>query len=195
MDVKMTVDRLDDVFKAIAELVSQEVLVGIPAATADRQDGDEGPINNAQIGYVQENGSAANNIPARPFLVPGVRDVQDRSAKELGTAAGLALDGKTDQALQRMDRVGMLAASSAKAKISSNIPPPLKPATIRDRARQRGTASRRKGEKAYLAMVGAGAQAAGVSLFEIQSAAGIVPLINTGQLRNAITFVRRKKKG
>ncbi|AHB06353.1 hypothetical protein ACNHE5_08635 [Pandoraea pnomenusa] len=194
MPFKMPVDRLDDVLKSIADLVNEEVLVGIPASTAERKDGEAGPINNAEIGYVQENGSAANNVPARPFLVPGVKGVQDRSAKELGDAAGLALDGKRSLAIQKMDRVGMLAASAVKAKIGSNIPPPLKPGTIRERARQRGTATRRKGEQAYLDMVDAGAQAAGMSLAEIQSAAGIVPLINTGQLRNAITFVRRKKK-
>lgn len=194
MPFKMPVDRLDDVLKSIADLVNEEVLVGIPASTAERKDGEAGPINNAEIGYVQENGSAANNVPARPFLVPGVKGVQDRSAKELGDAAGLALDGKRSLAIQKMDRVGMLAASAVKAKIGSNIPPPLKPGTIRERARQRGTVTRRKGEQAYLDMVDAGAQAAGMSLAEIQSAAGIVPLINTGQLRNAITFVRRKKK-
>lgn len=195
MPFKMPVDRLDDVLKSIADLVNEEVLVGIPASTAERKDGEAGPINNAEIGYVQENGSAANNIPARPFLVPGVKSIQDRAAKELGGAAGLALDGKRDLALQTMDRVGLLGASTVKAKLSSNIPPPLKPGTIRDRARQRGTATRRKGEQAYLDMVDAGAQAAGMSLAEIQSAAGIIPLINTGQLRNAITYVRRKKKG
>lgn len=108
----------------------------------------------------------------------------------------MALQGKTNEASKRLERAGMIGATAAKAKMQSNIPPPLKPATIAARARQRGAKSRRKGEKAYLAMIDAGAQAAGMSLSEIQSAAGLIPLINTGELRNAITFaVRPKNKG
>jgi hypothetical protein len=74
-----------------------------------------------------------------------------------------------------------------KAKTSSNIPPPLKPSTIRGRKYLRGTQSRRAGETKYSALVKGGMAPAAA-----QRAAGIVSLVNTGQLRNAVTYVVRK---
>lgn len=73
MAVKMTADNLADALKSFADLASQRVVVGIPEASTERK--EDGAITNAQIAYVQENGSAANNLPARPRLLrkPWVR--------------------------------------------------------------------------------------------------------------------------
>lgn len=182
----MKIDRLEEIVKAIDALAKKEVLVGIPDSNADRKDGES--AGNAQIGYVQETGSPANNLPARPFLVPGVADVQGKVAARLGKGAQAALDGDLDAAERQMGAAGMIASSSAKRKINSNIAPALSPETIRNRHKSRGTASMRKSEKEYLAAV-----AGGSTPSEAQSAAGIVSLVNTGQLRNAITYVIRKK--
>jgi hypothetical protein len=60
-------------------LEREQVMVGIPSKTAERQPDPEepGPMNNATIGYIMENGSPAANIPERPHLKPGIRDVKD----------------------------------------------------------------------------------------------------------------------
>ncbi|TJZ75584.1 hypothetical protein [Chitiniphilus eburneus] len=189
--VKITIDDVGKVLGAIGELAAKQVLVGIPSSTAGRD--DDGPINNAEIGYVQEHGSPANNVPARPFLVPGVKDEMEPISRQLKRASQSALDGDKTKSEMALKTAGLLGERGARGKISSNIAPALKPSTIANRYRARKTAARRAGEEAYSSMVAAGAQAAGMSLSEIQDAAGIVSLVNTGQLRNALTYVIRKK--
>ncbi|MBU9534714.1 hypothetical protein KTE49_30225, partial [Burkholderia multivorans] len=61
----MKIDRLDEVLKSISGLMQKEVLVGVPDSTAGRKDEGE-PLSNAEIGYILEHGSPANNIPERP---------------------------------------------------------------------------------------------------------------------------------
>ena len=155
----MKIDRLQEVVKAIDALVKKEVLVGIPDGSPDRSDGE--PISNAAIGYIQETGSPINNIPARPFLVPGVADVQDKVAAQLGKGAGAALDGDLEAAVRQMGAAGMIASGSAKNKINSNIQPALAESTLEAR-RRRGVTRENT-------------------------------LVDTGSLRNAITYVIRKK--
>jgi hypothetical protein len=185
MAVKITVDKMADIIKAISELGAKDVLVGIPDSAPEREDG---PISNAQIGYIQETGSPANNLPARPFLVPGVAEVQGKCAERLKKGATAALSGNLSGAESSLNAAGLTAQNSVKAKINSNIAPELSPETIRNRNKSRKTKSLRKSEKDYLKALDSGTSAA-----DAQSAAGIVSLINTGQLRNSITFVVRKK--
>ncbi|WP_186288584.1 hypothetical protein [Burkholderia gladioli] len=198
MAVKMTQDNLDAVLKSIAALVQQEVLVGVPSSTAGRKD-DGSPINNAEIGYLMENGSPANNVPARPHLVPGVEDALPKITAQLQKGVEAALRGDTERVNGRLDAAGTAAVSAVQLRIRNNIPPPLAPSTVANRYRQRTVkdapkpAGKRKAEKDYAALIDAGAQAAGMSLAEIQSAAGIIPLINTGGYLKSITFVKRKK--
>lgn len=187
--VVITKDEVNIVIAAITKLVSKEVLVGIPEATAARRDDESsGHPTNAMIGYVMETGSPARNVPARPWLVPGVRESQRDYLPHLKGAVSAALEGQSQRADQEMEAAGVLAASGAKRKINSNIPPPLSPETIRSRKYARQTQSRRANEDYYLQQVGAG-----VDPGTAQSAAGIVSLVNTGQLRNAVTSVVRKK--
>ncbi|WP_186072124.1 hypothetical protein [Burkholderia gladioli] len=199
MAVKMTQDNLDAVLKSIAALVQQEVLVGVPDSTAGRKDEGQ-PISNAEIGYIMETGSPANNVPARPHLVPGVEHALPAVTKQLERGVGAALDGKLEKVDQQLHAAGRLAVSSVRLTIRNNIPPPLAPSTVANRFRQRTAkdapkpASKRKAEKDYAALIDAGAQAAGMSLAEIQSAAGIIPLINTGEYLKSITYVVRRRK-
>lgn len=181
----MTADKMQSIIDAINKLTKKDVLVGIPDSAPQRTDT---PITNAQIGYVMETGSPAHNVPARPFLVPGVADVQSECADRLGKAADAALSGNQAGAERQMSGAGMVASQSVKKKIGSNIPPALSPETIRNRHKSRKTQSIRADEKAYLKDVASGTDPA-----QAQSAAGIIPLINTGSLRNSITYVVRDK--
>jgi hypothetical protein len=185
MTVKITVDKLGEVIKAISQLANKDVLVGIPDSAPERTDT---PITNAQIGYVMETGSPANNIPARPFLVPGVASVQDEVAGRFRTAATAALSGSQPGAEAALRAAGMVAQNAVKKKINDGPFTPLSPRTIAERRRGRKTQSMRKSEKEYAKLL-----AQGKTEQEAQDLAGIKPLVNTGSMRNAVTFVVRKK--
>ncbi len=172
-------DRLKEVLQSINGLVQKEVLVGIPDSTAGRKDDGE-PLSNAEIGYIQETGSPANNLPARPFLVPGVAAAQPKTLPQLQKGVEAALDGDLEAVQRRLSSAGMVAQNSVRARINSGISPALSEATLRERAR-RG----RKGAKEELERRAAG-EKPGTDLAK--------PLVDTGQLRNAITYVIRKRK-
>lgn len=154
------VDRLKEVLQSINGLVQKQVLVGIPDSAPERD--DDAPLSNAAIGYIQETGSPANNIPPRPFLVPGVEDATPKVTPHLQKSVEAALEGDLSGAERRMGSAGLVAQNSVRAKINSGIKPDLRPSTIADRLRRGRT--------------------------------GTVPLVDTGQLRNSITFVIRRKK-
>ncbi|MCW3641780.1 hypothetical protein K6Y74_00915 [Burkholderia cenocepacia] len=131
----MKVDRLDEVLKSIAGLVRQEVLVGVPDSTAGRKDDGE-PLSNAEIGYIQETGSPANNIPARPHLVPGVQDARPKFEPQLQKGVEAALDGDLEQVQRRLNMAGIAAQNSVRAKVNSNIAPELAESTLEARRRR-----------------------------------------------------------
>jgi hypothetical protein len=185
MTVKITIDKLGDVIKAISGLANKDVLVGIPDSAPERTDT---PITNAQIGYVMETGSPANNIPARPFLVPGIASVQSEVADRLRAGALSALSGSQTGVDTALRTAGMIGQNAVKKKINDGPFAPLSPRTIAERRRSRKTQSMRKAEKDYAKLL-----AQGKTEQEAQDIAGIKPLVNSGSMRNAVTFVLRKK--
>lgn len=186
--MKVTKDNVGQVLASIQRLVGQEVLVGIPASKAERSDEDPQPMNNAQLGYVHENGSPAQNIPARPFLIPGVEDTQESITSHLQKAAKAAMSGDNTKVQVELNAAGLAASSGARHKITSGDFEPLSPATVRNRRKNRNTKSMRAAEKKYLELI-----ANGATPEQAQDEAGIRPLINTGQLRNSLTYVVRRK--
>jgi hypothetical protein len=193
--VTVTKDSVSAVVGALNWLTGRQVLIGIPEAKTERDDGEPGqPVTNAALLYIHEHGSPAANIPARPTLVPGVEKAEEDALVPLRAAAEAALATDRKKAERFLNQAGVIGMNSARAEINSNVPPPLSPATIRSRKYSRGTKSMRQSEKRYLEMISSGAQAAGMSLGEIQDAAGIVSLVNTAQMRNAVTYVVRDRK-
>lgn len=183
-------DNTAKVLAAIQKLASQEVLVGIPSTEAERSDDDQGaPLNNAQLGYIHEYGSPKANIPARPFLESGVEDQRASITNHLQTAAKAALNGQGEKVELSLNAAGLIASTGARNKLNSGEFAPLSPSTIRNRHKSRGTKSMRSSEKHYLELI-----ASGSSPEQAQEEAGIQPLVNTGQLRNSITYVIRKKE-
>ncbi|RQZ89895.1 hypothetical protein DF053_08605 [Burkholderia cepacia] len=131
----MKIDRLDEVLKSISGLVQKEVLVGVPDSIAGRKDEGE-PLSNAEIGYIMENGSPANNIPARPHLVPGVQDARPKFEPQLQKGVEAALDGDLEKVDRSLNRAGLVAQNSVRAKINSNIQPKLADSTLAARRRR-----------------------------------------------------------
>ena len=110
MTVTISGKGLEDLLDAIDALTSKEVLVGIPHGET-RSDSE---MTNAQIGYIQETGSPAMNLPPRPFLAPGVELVQDKVALHLTKAVDAALAGKPTMVLTNLNRAGMVAQNSVR---------------------------------------------------------------------------------
>ncbi|EKK7326266.1 hypothetical protein PO689_004075, partial [Escherichia coli] len=88
--VTTRVDNAQAILDALKSISKKEVLVGIPEADSEREDV---PFGNAGIGYLNEYGSPAQNIPPRPHLVPGVKSVEGQTVPQLKAAAQAALDG------------------------------------------------------------------------------------------------------
>lgn len=147
-------DGLPDLLRRMAAVAQRDVLVGIPAG----EQRDDGPTN-AEIGYQNEFGSPANNIPARPHLIPGVAAVQDKAVARLTQAASAAATGRMSDAERHLHAAGLIAQSSVRRTLTTAAYRPLSERTLAER-RARG----RTGTK---------------------------PLIDTGQYRNAITYVVR----
>lgn len=181
-------DDVPAVVAAINELVSKEVLVGIPDSTSDRDEELEQPITNATLGYIHEFGSPEANIPARPFLIPGVERAEDPSMERMKKAAQVTMRGDAKSADKYLNDAGIIASNSVKRMFWENEWQPLSPYTVRNRHRNRGT-KMRDSERKYLELI-----ADGMSPADAQAAAGIQPLVDTAQLRNAVTYVLRKAK-
>ena len=186
--VEVTKDRVNEVVRAVGQLVRKEVLVGIPSSTAGRRNESQ-PINNAELGYIHEFGAPGANIPPRPFLIPGVRKSAPDYVPHLRSAAKASLDGNAQRADKSLVAAGVVAEMAVKQEIHSGNFAPLKPATIAARRRSRQTQSRRPEEERYAELV-----RAGMSPAAAQTETGIRPLINTGQLAAAITSVVRAAK-
>jgi hypothetical protein len=178
--VEIEIDEEDGVLKSLHALVSTSLIIGIPEnSERTTLSGDE--IHNAMIGYVMETGSPAHNIPARPFLVPGTEKAIPKMLPQVERATKAMLNGLRPEALAALTRAGAIGVASVKTEMSSAAYAPLQPATIAGRARARGEA-RSRDEIKYLSLV-----AGGTPPSEAQAMAGIQPLINSGELRDAIT--------
>ena len=188
MDIRMTADKVGAFLDRVDALTNHDVFVGIPAAKTERRDATQ-PINNATLAFIHEHGSPARNIPARPFLHPGIRKAKKEIVAQFSKAALEVLDGKPPDA--SMHRAGMIARNSVVKEITDPAPPftPLSPVTIRARLR-RTQAGRRK-----LMQLSKQGKPLGTWAQERNKAGNpnIRPLIDTGQLRAAITYVVRKE--
>lgn len=168
---------------ALKRLTRDEVLIGVPRETAPRQ-GE--PVNSAQLLYIHEFGSPARNIPERPVLRPSVAAIRDGAITVLKTAATRVLNGATGEAERALRYVGLMGQKAAQERIAEGIPPALSDATLKARARRkRGTGHRiDKGAKAELARRAAG---------ETPGMVDTTPLIDTGSMLKAITYVIRRR--
>ena len=125
-------DGLPDLLRRMAAVAQRDVLVGIPSG----EQRDDGPTN-AEIGYQNEFGSPANNIPARPHLIPGVAAVQDKAVARLTQAASAAATGRMSDAERHLHAAGLLAQNSVRRTLTTAAYRPLSERTLAER-RARG---------------------------------------------------------
>lgn len=185
--VTTRVDNAQAILDALRSLTKKDVLVGIPEEDSEREDV---PFGNAGIGYVNEYGSPAQNIPPRPHLIPGVKSVEEQTVPQLKAAAQAALDGNAAGAERALNRAGTLAANGVRRYMTITGFTPLADSTVEARAR-RG----RKGAKAELARRSADGKLNAINpdSGQLISNENVRPLIDTGQCRRAITHIVRDK--
>lgn len=167
---KVVINKYMQLKKALNFLKDNEVYVGVPDSTTDREleDGEEPKLTNADLLFIHTKGSPVNNIPARPVIEPALADDKERISEYLKNAAVFSLDGKEDEAQKQLSLAGLRGQNVSRNWFVNpkNNWKPNSPATIRYKRRKGSTEPK--------------------------------PLIDTGELRKSITYfvsykgVRRK---
>jgi len=176
-DVKAALkdDKLMAVVKDLQELTKIQVLVGVPEVTAGRS--DDGP-SNAFLAYIHDNGSPKQNIPARPFMKPGIAYAQNSINRYMLAAARAQMNNDPEAVESNLMMAGMRGQSGIRHMITEGDFEPLKPATLRGRMRRR---------KFFKDMSAAKRKEVWPEIM-----ASFKPLIDTGSLRQSISMVIRK---
>jgi hypothetical protein len=80
LNFNVTSDMTESFMKALKDMQAKEVLAGFPESEDGRKDADGNaePITNAALGYIHNSGWPELNIPARPFMEPGIEDVREK---------------------------------------------------------------------------------------------------------------------
>lgn len=173
-------DRLPELRRQLLALAKKEVLVGFPDGGPTRT--DNAAITNASLAYVHNTGSPAAGIPQREFMTSGIKTQEDRLTDMLSRLLKSVIQGRTADIDKGYHRIGAVAVSAIKNRISAGVPPPLAESTLLARAnRKHGS---RKGAKAELASRAAG-NAPSTDLAK--------PLLDTAQMRNAVAYVVRER--
>lgn len=122
--LEVTSDFTENFNKIVKQFKRDAVLVGIPEQDTERKE-DE-PINNATLLAINNFGSPANNIPARPVMEIGIRNAQDAIAEQFKWAAKMALSRGLDALPVYYNRLGIIASNSIKKAINAQdgIDPP-----------------------------------------------------------------------
>jgi hypothetical protein len=157
----LTIDKLGNFLDNVSTLVENDVLVGVPTDDDDRDDG-VGVMNNATLALIHDRGAPEANIPARPFMVPGIENAKSKIASNFKKAGEAQLDGNNGEAIKALHRVGIVATNAIRDKIITGPFQKLADSTLR--ARKNRKISPRQGE---------------------------APLLDTGQMKNAINYVVR----
>lgn len=174
MSLKVTKDITGAVIKALKDMAAKQVLIGIPADAKPREAGD--PVTNAQLGYIHEFGSPAQNIPSRPFLIPGVKAAGEDCAEVLKRAGNQALSGNATAMEKGLNQAGLLAQASVRRTMKEGKRyKPLAISTLEARARRGRTGAAKEFQS----------RAAG----NRPNPQNARPLLDTDQMINSITYV------
>ncbi len=177
----------------IVSLSGKKVLVGVPAKDDPRKDG--GKIGNAALAYIHDKGSPLNNIPARPFMNPGIAKEQEDINTHMLAAAKAQLNDNPEQVEMQLHKAGAKGRDGIKTVINDGEGfIPLSRETLLARTRKRKYLWKlTKEQRATLLETGVGTK--GIEARRLMRAnreiimASMHPLIDTGALRNSINYV------
>lgn len=125
ISVRVTEDRVDQLLDSIQDLTRKRVAIGLVGGRRETN------LTNMQLALTMEYGSPARNIPARPFLRPGVQDAAKAIAPLARVGALAAVDGHGRVVDSALNAIGEEAVRSIKRKIAMGPFVPLKPRTVR----------------------------------------------------------------
>lgn len=174
-------DNMPELRAALRVLMRDEVLVGYPEDTTERDDPESKAqgITNASLAYIHDNGAPEANIPARPFMIPGIEACQEQVTSILARSAQYVLAGNVSKVKEGFERVGLAAVGSIQSTIRNGIGPALAEVTLIKRA-----AKGRKGAQAELDRRAEG-YAPGLDL--------ATPLMDTNEMLKSTNYVVRNR--
>lgn len=117
---QFTKDNTSVLTQLLQKLEQQQVLLGIPI-DSDNNERSDSNLTNAQIGFIQEYGSPINNLPARPFLIPGIENNTREFSKAIQNDLPglLELNKGTQDVNSLFDNLGTVAVEAVQSEIQS----------------------------------------------------------------------------
>lgn len=125
--------------KDLRGLNSYAALVGIPSTAprpVDKKTKKPLAINMASLALIHERGSAANNIPARPFMKQTRQRAEGRFARLLRRLYKQVVDGKV-RPFDGLSKLGIAYEGEMKNTFTTGSFTPNKPATIKRKGSSR----------------------------------------------------------
>jgi len=177
---------LSGIMESLKNLSKIDVLVGIPEEESSREGGK---VTNAELAFIHTKGSPLKGIPARPFVEPAIEDPGNAEmiSVELRKAVESALDGDKDKMGKSLIRAGMQGQNAVRDWFTSpkNNWAPNSPYTVLMKLRKTNS-SIAKDAVRYVDEGG--------KLEDITGLEGMtLPMVDTNQLRKAVTYVIREK--
>ena len=177
---------LSGIMESLKNLSKIDVLVGILEEESSREGGK---VTNAELAFIHTKGSPLNKIPPRPFVEPAIEDSENAEmiSVELRKAVESALDGDKDKMSKALVRAGMQGQNAVRDWFTNpkNNWAPNSPYTVLTKL-QKTNSSIAKDAVRYVDEGG--------KLEDITGLEGMTqPMIDTNQLRKAVTYVIREK--
>jgi len=113
-------DYKKDFENLVQSLRQKKTLVGIPVQDNSRP-GNESPIGNAAIMFINNFGSPGQNIPPRPVFDIGMARVMKDLIKQFELIALAAVENSSSKVNQGFERLGVVASQSVKTVIDQQI--------------------------------------------------------------------------
>ena len=177
-DVKENDQALQAMQAALKELENTQVLVGIPEDDKARK---EGHISNAALLYIHSHGSPEQKIPPRPVIEPALEANKERLGEVMGKATKAAMAGDSAGMRRNLELAGKAGRDFSKAWFTD------------PRNGWKELKHGRGGER-EVEFTGKDGSKTKVTFNKGKKAQEDPrPLIDTGQLRNSITYVLRER--
>ena len=167
------INKEKELLEKIQRIAEIGIYVGIPEDNAPRK---KGQMNNATLLYLHTNGSELRNLPARPLIEPALKANDEKIAEDLSEISRRLLAGNYQSALSMMKITGQDAVNMITDWFEdpANGWEPNQPSTVKAKIRKRFK-SKKKRKEAYEEYE------AGAPVDQV--------LVDTGQMRKAITYV------
>lgn len=167
-----------EMLQRLKKIQRTEILVGIPESEAARKDGE---MNNPTLLYIHTKGSPLRNLPARPVIEPALEDEMNaaRIIDDLRKVVDLVFANKFDQARKQMEITGKDAANMIRMWFvdpKNNWEPNARATVLR---KLKKLSKKKRTEM--------------IADYDAGNERIDKPLIDTGELRKAITYVVKEK--